>query len=172
MLLFSERVKLFENLHHEWFSNEHFWFDKKSEDDKYLSNKYFEHIKDSFDCDIENLKKENFDIQIGAIIAYDQIPRRFNRMSGISGIEYSDVYSKIAAEISLSILSEVCEKSHTYDSISIAEWCFILMPFRHLKDVPKIEKGIDFMLSKHNNVYITIRKIINVISKLKFCSFY
>ena len=155
-MLFSERVTLFQNLHREWFSNEQFWFDKKPEDDQYLSNKYFEHIKFAFDCDIENLKKQNIDARVGAIIAYDQLPRHFNRIFKITGVEYSNVYSKIAAEISLSIMAEVCGKSITYDNISIAEWCFILMPFRHLKDVSKIKKCIDFMLSKHNNVNISI----------------
>ena len=53
-------------------------------------------------------------------------------------------------------MTEVCGKTNTYDNISIAEWCFILMPFRHLKDVSKIEKCIDFMLSKQNNVYISM----------------
>ena len=156
MLLLSERFTLFENLHNEWFSNERFWFDKKPENDHYLSDKYFEHIKFAFDCDIENLKKQNMNVKIGAIIAYDQLPRHFNRIYNITSIEYSNVYSKIAADISLSIMAEVYGKTNLYDNISIAEWCFIFMPFRHLKEVSKIEKCIDFMLSKYNNVYISM----------------
>lgn len=156
MLLLSERVTLFKNLHKEWFSNKQYWFDKIPENDRYLSEKYFEYIKYSFKVDIENLQKESIDAQIGAIVAYDQIPRHFNRLSNITDVEYSNVYSKIAAEISLSIMSEVYEKTEKYDNINVAEWCFILLPFRHLKDTIKIQRSIDFMISKYNNPYISM----------------
>lgn len=153
---FTERAESFKNLHKEWFANKEFWFDKNPENDKYLTNKYFHNIKYAFGCDYEGLKKEDKEVQIGAIIAYDQIPRHFMRISNINDVSYPNIYSKIAAEISLTFMSDVYGNSSEYENISIAEWCFIFLPFRHLKDKIKIQRIIDFMVSKHNNPFISL----------------
>ena len=156
MLLLQERALQFKKLHNEWFQNRHFWFDKKLENDKYLTNKYFHDIKDTFEVDIEFLKQQDKEVQIGAIIAYDQIPRHFCRISKINDVSYSNIFSKIAAKISITFMSEVYGKTNEYNNITVAEWCFILLPFRHLKDNIKIQNSIDFMISKHNNPYISV----------------
>lgn len=156
-LSWTERTKLYKLLYEEWFANRQFWFDKNPENDKYLTYKYFHDIKFAFECDIESLKKESKEVQIGAIIAYDQIPRHFMRISNIEDESYPNIYSKVAAEISLTFMTNVYKNSPEYENISIAEWCFILLPFRHLNDKIKIKRSIDFMISKHNNPYISIK---------------
>lgn len=156
MLLLHERAVQFKKLHNEWFHNRHFWFDKKLENDRYLTDKYFHDIKDVFEVDIDYLKQQDKEVQIGAIIAYDQLPRHFCRISNISDVSYSNIFSKIAAQISITFMSEVYGKTNEYNDITVAEWCFILLPFRHLKDNIKIQNSIDFMISKHNNPYISV----------------
>lgn len=156
MLLLQERAVQFKKLHNEWFHNRHFWFDKKLENDRYLTDKYFHDIKDVFEVDIEFLKQEDKEVQIGAIIAYDQLPRHFCRISKINDVSYSNVFSKIAAKISITFMSEVYGKTNEYNDITVAEWCFILLPFRHLNDNIKIQNSIDFMILKHNNPYISV----------------
>ena len=153
----SQRRERFKLLHQEWFANKQFWFDKDPKNDQYLIDKYFHDIKFVFDCDMTSLKQESKEVQIGAIIAYDQIPRHFMRISDIKDISYANVYSKIAAEISLTFMTNVYGNCPEYENISIAEWCFILMPFRHLNRKIKIQRSIDFMISKHNNPYISMK---------------
>ena len=155
MLLLHEQVQLFKTLHKEWFENRQFWFDKNPEYDEYLVDKYFHHIKYNFEYDFNNFKHEDKEVHIGAIIAYDQIPRHFMRHANEDD-SYSIPYSKIAENISLTFMSEVYGKTPDYENISVPEWCFILLPFRHLKDNIKIKRSIDFMISKHNNPYISL----------------
>lgn len=142
----QENVPLFTKLYHEWFSNRKFWFDKNEMYDKYLSEKYFckisliEYEDDLFHEDVKTL--------IGAIIAYDQIPRHHKRINKIDSREYS----KIAAEVSLMLMSRLSADVVLYKSISAYEWCFILLPHRHIKDLDRINTIIRFVIEKHNNV--------------------
>jgi len=150
MMLLSERVELFEKLYNEWFQNKHFWLDNNLENDKYLTEKYFQRIKFMFECDIEYLKNKSIEAMIGAIIAYDQLPRRFNKLANITDISYSNIYSKIAANISLTILEEATVNNSKYNQLSTDEWFYICMPFRHLDDKTKIDKYSSFISKTYN----------------------
>jgi len=144
----------FIGLYHEWFANKHYWFDKKPEYDKYLSNKYFyaiEDIKEYHDETFDRFdKKECILIKIGAIIAFDQIPRHYNRINPKSGID-CNIYSEVAQEISLCLMKQLAQNKDLYDSIKAHEWCFILLPIRHLQDIYKVLGVIDFIIQRHNN---------------------
>ena len=142
---------LFEELHIEWFSNEQFWFEKKEQYDKYLVEKYYNFIKD-----ITNYKNElddqSINCRIGAIIAFDQIPRHYNRIVPIN----CDIYSCVAAKISSNLSINLSNSLDMYINVSAYEWCFIMLPFRHLYKSSKIDQIIEFMLDKYNNVNTSI----------------
>lgn len=150
MLLLSERVELFEKLYNEWFENKHFWSDDNIENDQYLTEQYFQRIKFMFECDIEYLRNSSVKAMIGAIIAYDQLPRRFHKLKNITDVSYSNIYSKIAANISLTILEEAIENNIKYNQLSTDEWFYICMPFQHLKDKTKIDKYSSFISKTYN----------------------
>lgn len=142
---------MFLDLYNEWFSNRCFWFDKVLENDKYLSGKYFnkieltEYTEDSYACySVKEL--------IGAIIAYDQIPRCHNRIQRIDRTSFS----LIAVDISVSLMTYLSTNIDAYKSVSAYEWCFILLPYMHINDREKINTIIRFVIEKHNNVETTI----------------
>lgn len=142
--------KIYTELYHEWFENEDKWFSKDPLFDKYISDKYFPHLsKDdvqSLSCD--NVNKEQL---IGSIIAFDQIPRHYNRICNVNCKEYTE----IARQISIVLMSQLYTNLELYNSITAKELCFIFLPFRHLYDVDKINMIIDFILNKHNNEFTT-----------------
>lgn len=141
-----ELKELFLELYTEWFENKKYWFDKKLDYDIYLSNKYWNFIKkyDKYDNELIN---EDKNIQIGAIIAFDQIPRHYNRIKNIDVIKYSN----IATDISTSLIDLSLLNSEIYNSISAHEWCFIFLPIRHINKINAIQNIIDFLIKKHNN---------------------
>jgi tRNA(Ile)-lysidine synthetase-like protein len=147
----DEMKEVFLELHKEWFANKQFWFDKNPEYDAYLSQKYFTKIEniDSNDLDLDNCSYETI---IGAIVAFDQIPRHHNRISSVD----CNKYSKIASDISstffgLVFLDRQNKDMNQYKNISAYEWCFILLPFRHLRIKPLINLSIDEMMVKYND---------------------
>lgn len=137
---------IFIELYNDWFANKQYWFDKKLEYDTYLSEKYFTKIKDNylFDLDVERNSK---DVVIGAIIALDQIPRHHNRISAID----CNSYSRVAADISTAFLECLNNDNQKYKSITANEWCFIMLPFRHLRIQAKINMMIDDAMVKYND---------------------
>jgi tRNA(Ile)-lysidine synthetase-like protein len=141
----------FEELHIEWFSNKQFWFEKKEENDKYLSEKYFHFIRNITEYKNE-LVDQSINCQIGAIIAFDQIPRHYNRIVSIN----CDKYSLVAAKISSNLNFNLGNSLDLYINISAYEWCFIMLPFRHLYKSAKIDKILEFMLDKYNNINTSI----------------
>lgn len=148
--------EVFVELHKEWFANKHFWFDKKPEYDAYLSEKYFTKIKNTELFDL-SLKNEANEIIIGAIIAFDQIPRHHNRISIVD----CDVYSKIASEIASTFMGSVYldrqdGNTKKYKNISAYEWCFIMLPFRHLRLKSLINMSIDEIMIKYNDIDTSI----------------
>lgn len=145
----NDMTEVFIELHKEWFANKQFWFDKNPEYDTYLSQKYFTKIKDIESIDIENVSNETI---IGAIVAFDQIPRHHNRISTVD----CNRYSKIASDISSTFLGYVFLDRHNkdatkYDNISAYEWCFIMLPFRHLRIKSLINMSIDEIMIKYND---------------------
>ena len=142
---------LFEELHIEWFSNKQFWFEKKQQYDKYLAEKYYHFIKDITEYKNE-LDEQPINCQIGAIIAFDQIPRHYNRIVSIN----CDIYSCVAAKISSNLSIYLSNSLDIYINVSAYEWCFIMLPFRHLCKSSKIDQIIEFMLDKYNNINTSI----------------
>ena len=138
---------IFRELYNEWFDNKQFWFDKKEEYDIYLSDKYFYHIKDISGYNDE-LVSDDSEVQIGAILALDQIPRHYNRV--YNGVD-CHTYSRVAADIALGLMGMLSTNIYAYDNISAYEWCFIMIPFRHINDIGKLNTIVRFMIEKHNN---------------------
>jgi tRNA(Ile)-lysidine synthetase-like protein len=139
----------FIELYHEWFANKHYWFDKKPEHDKYLSDKYFNDIQKitEYTDNVFDHETNCIEIKIGAIIAFDQIPRHYNRIHSID----CNKHSVVAQDISLCLMRQLSQNKELYDSISAYEWCFILLPIRHLQDIYKVLGVIHFIIQRHNN---------------------
>jgi tRNA(Ile)-lysidine synthetase-like protein len=135
----------FLQLYNEWFENKHYWFDKKEEYDKYLSDTYFHKIE-SIKTYNDELLSADTEIQIGAIIAFDQIPRHHNRIIEVDCF----AYSQVASDIALGLMSKLSTNIYTYGNISAYEWCFILLPFRHINDISRLNTIIRFIIEKHN----------------------
>lgn len=143
-------INHFHNIYDFWFKNKKMWFDKKEEYDREICDNFFEEIQKNKEVNIDTLCHDKR-TQIGAIIAYDQITRHYERLN-IGTIDCLE-YSKLAAEISIKYL-EFLECIYNIDiqkNITIDEWCFILMPFRHLNDIEKIQNSALFMISKYQN---------------------
>lgn len=137
----------FRALYKEWFANKSYWFDKNPETDKYLSEKYFFIIKNIHQYNGE-LKNEDIQTLIGAIIAFDQIPRHHKRLDTTINCA---TYTETAVNISLYLMIQCSENHDLYDSISAIEWCFILLPIRHTNNCHQIISIIDFIIKKHNS---------------------
>lgn len=136
---------LFATLYDEWFDNKKYWFSKNPEYDRYLADKYFVKVE-SFD---NELSTQPISVQIGAIIAFDQIARHYQRVYVTTSIDLY-CYSKLASEISLSLMEYLSTDLETYKRITAHNWCFILLPFRHIRDTNKINTIIKFLIEKHN----------------------
>jgi hypothetical protein len=61
------------------------------------------------------------------------------------------MYSHSAADIALGLMDMLSANIYAYDKISAYEWCFIMIPFRHINDISKLNTIIRFMIEKHNN---------------------
>lgn len=141
-------LELFNELYDDWFNNSKYWFCKnemQSIYDIFLSKKYFSKIK-YLSFTVDCLKNQDKKVYIGAIIAFDQIPRHHNRLENIDCNEFSD----FAKEISLFFMKEISDNKKILNSITAHEWCFILLPFRHVKDVNKVNYIIDFIHHKYS----------------------
>lgn len=136
--------EVFKELYTEWFSNKHFWFSKNLEIDRYLSEKYFNCIKDITSYSNE-LQDQDIAVLIGSIIAFDQIPRHHNRIENVDCFNYSNIASNISIEL-IVILST---NENLYNSIKAYEWCFIMLPHRHVNDKSKIITIIQFFIEKY-----------------------
>ncbi len=140
-MVYDELKETFIELYHEWFQNKKHWFDKNAAYDKYLSEKYFPSIKDIKVYQNE-LSNDDKYVQIGAIIALDQIPRHHNRLVEVD----VHMYSKIASDIAVSFISAILQDK--FQDISAHEWCFIFLPIRHVHDMSKIQMIIKFVIEK------------------------
>ena len=141
----NEYRDMYLQLYYEWFQNKSFWFEKNPENDIYLSNKYFPLVENKFDTNID-LTKEEISVQIGIILAYDQIPRHHNRIHPIDVNKYSEV----AANTTSCLIQHIVSDKEFFHEITANEWCFIMLPYRHLHNLRKIYKLIVFFIEKHN----------------------
>ena len=141
----NEYRDMYLQLYYEWFQNKSFWFEKNPETDIYLSNKYFQSVENKFDTNID-LTKEEISVQIGIILAYDQIPRHHNRIHPIDVNKYSEV----AANTTSCLIQYIVSDKEFFHEITANEWCFIMLPYRHLHNLRKIYKLIVFFIEKHN----------------------
>ena len=141
----NEYRDMYLQLYYEWFQNKSFWFEKNPETDIYLSNKYFPLVENKFDTNID-LTKEEISVQIGIILAYDQIPRHHNRIHPIDVNKYSEV----AANTTSCLIQYIVSDKEFFHEITANEWCFIMLPYRHLHNLRKIYKLIVFFIEKHN----------------------
>ncbi len=151
----SEFTGLFTELYTEWFDpeKENLWFNASSSDDIYLSNKYFISLNDySYNNELVN---QSINVQIGAILAFDQIPRHYQRTLNLNCNELVTTSSKLASEISISLMTKLSSNTDEYNKLKANEWCFILLPFRHLQDLNKLNTIVRFIIEKHNKYNIS-----------------
>jgi len=141
----NEYRNMYTELYKEWFENKLFWFEKNPDTDIYLSNKYFPSIENKLNIDM-NLPQEELSVLIGIILAYDQIPRHYNRIHPIDVNKYSEV----AANTTSALIQHILTDKEFFHEITANEWCFIMLPYRHLYNMRKIYKLITFFIEKHN----------------------
>jgi len=133
----EDHIDVILELYNEWFSNKKWWFNKNKENDIILANKYFKYVK--------NIKiNENGTTKylIGLIILLDQIPRHYNRVCDDNDRSDVDYYTRLACNI-----SDKFVMNDTNDILPY-EWCFILLPYRHIYNSDKITEIINFIICK------------------------
>jgi tRNA(Ile)-lysidine synthetase-like protein len=142
-------TRAYKDLYNEWFCNKTYWFEKIRDNDIYLSEKYFSIVENklNFKNDLKlYLKEQPLSVQIGIILAYDQIPRHHNRIHEIDCNKYSQVASKVTS----SLIEHLLTNTDLIQNITAYEWCFIMLPYRHIRNLRKIHKLITFFIEKHN----------------------
>jgi len=158
-------------LYDEWFSNKKLWFSKLYEYDLYLINKYYKHSEDfiSFIINYNYSEVSNKKILIGLILLLDQIPRHYNRIANKINIQY---YSYLAIKFSNIVIT-----NNDVYNLTIMDYCFVYLPYRHLNAYDKIHELLDFFINKYescqdddkhickNYIHTTINKIYKNISK-------
>jgi tRNA(Ile)-lysidine synthetase-like protein len=109
------------------------WFNANTNEDIYLTNKYgcLLGIKTSYDC--RNRKK-----LVGYIILHDQISRHVNRVHGNVDLSYHLKLALIASEYTI---------EYRLDTLSVADLCFVLLPYRHTNITSNIVHAIEIMWS-------------------------
>lgn len=104
----------------EWFDHPSWWFDATDENDRYITQKY-EHL-------LEGVKADPLE----KVIIYDQLPRHVLRnQSAAHVIEY---FLQKAVDIALDTIVD----EEYMNSLSCQQWCFMLLPLRHTKELPHI----------------------------------
>ena len=122
-------------LYYDWFNNENYWFDKKLNNDIYLTRKYYKYVNKIY---LENNLKQEL---IGAIILLDQIPRHYKRLNDNKlKVNYYSAKATLYSELVIKLYEKV---------LNIDELCFIYLPYRHIYDTDKIQ----FIINKFINIY-------------------
>lgn len=133
-------MEIFIELYNEWINNKDYWFSKNKDIDIYLTNKY---SLDILNIDLIEIKKFNIkEAFIGAIIAHDQLPFHYKRLDIIPD---NIIYIEKASKISDYLLNNNNKYNYTQN-----DYCFIYLPYRHLKNVDKINDIIKIFV----NLYI------------------
>jgi hypothetical protein len=143
--MLAEKAIIFKQLYNEWF-------EQTTIDYNYFVNKYFHDIKFAFEYDINSLKKYDKEVQIGFIIAYDQLSKPFCEKHNIDDISYSQIYSRIAEKMSITFLHD---DSYKYYDLNVQDWYYILMPFVHLDSKSNLKTGLEIMKLMYHNPYIS-----------------
>lgn len=138
-------MEIFIELYHELINNKDYWFSKNKDIDIYLTNKY---SLDILNIDLTEIKKFNIkEAFIGAIIAHDQLPFHYKRLNIISdNITYIEKASKISDYI-------LYDRKDIYNYTQ-NDYCFIYLPYRHLKNVDKINDIIKIFVNLYINADI------------------
>jgi tRNA(Ile)-lysidine synthetase-like protein len=106
-----------------WFSNQDMWFNTTPENDLYITNKFIELY--SNDIATSNLSHCE---SIALIILYDQITRHVYR------INLDDNKNIISDKLDKIIPFAKDFYENNKSNMSIEEFCFVMLPFRHKKD--------------------------------------
>ena len=133
------------NLYHDWFNNKSYWFQKNKDVDKYLCDKYLKYIENTKNI-IEYKEFYSKETLISCILLLDQIPRHYKRLYGAEGVEIDvDKYSEKATKLINYILSIYS------NGLCIDELSFILLPYRHIKNIQKIHEIVNIYINIYNN---------------------
>ena len=144
------------NLYNFWFTREDLWFNCSLNDDHFITVSFYYLLN-------LNLNPQNKNEFIECILLYDQLVRHFYRNK-----ELPKIYSDIAIKYSYHVI-----KSHLLNECTPQELVFVLMPYRHTKNVIKIEFCLDilqiFMQNDINNKYFQrfFKASIKSLTKLK-----
>jgi len=106
-----------------WFSHQDMWFNATPEDDLYIKNKFIElYSKDIVTSNLSRCES------IAYIILYDQITRHIYRLD-------TDNNNKIINDKLEEIIPFAKDfYENNKDNMSVEEYCFVMLPFRHKKD--------------------------------------
>lgn len=133
------------NLYHDWFNNKSYWFQKNKDVDKYLCDKYLKYIENTKNI-IEYKEFYSKETLISCILLLDQIPRHYKRLYDTEGVEIDvDKYSEKATKLINYILSIYS------NGLCIDELSFILLPYRHIKNIEKIHEIVNIYINIYNN---------------------
>ena len=106
-----------------WFSHQDMWFNAIPEDDLYIKNKFIElYSKDIVTSNLSRCES------IAYIILYDQITRHIYRL------DTNDNKKIINDKLEEIIPFAKDFYENNKDNISVEEYCFVMLPFRHKKD--------------------------------------
>ena len=136
---FTEKLSDF---HDFWFKQEKHWFSQSDKFDDLVLSKYghllnYEKLLSIYKglkhiiCD--NKRKE----YIGALLVCDQLIRHKYRMDDINSKSIVEKFTILASKI-----SDKIERTIVFHLGTPAEQCFILLPWRHLNNVAKMNESI------------------------------
>lgn len=109
----------------EWFEHPSWWFDATEQNDAYITEKY-EHLLKGSESSI------SVKVPLEKVIIYDQLPRHvFRNQSAAHVIEY---FLQKAVDIALDTIVD----EEYMNNLSCQQWCFMLLPLRHTKELPHI----------------------------------
>lgn len=121
--LIEELIELIQ-LKNWWLLSSNIWFDSTKSYDIDITIKYSDLIKSNFD---EEIIIKNKELGIGYIILHDQITRHIARVKNYSNNYILDNLNKVLGFVK-KFYSKYCNDLEGF------EFCFVLLPLRHLND--------------------------------------
>jgi len=120
----------------DWFTHPLWWFNATAEDDQYLTEKYHSL------CNEPILNNGTLKEKIGWVLVHDQLIRHVVRHHQLDSVLIQKHLSH-AIDLSHQIIEEaecIHEEKLTKGQLSWKEWCFVMLPFRHGKQIHRIDE--------------------------------
>ncbi len=158
---------------HEWFLHSNFWFNQSDEFDKYINNKYkhllqkekmYKILKEEFSLD-------KYETYLGCLLICDQLVRHIYRNPNENEKKIINTYTLCASNFTNLIID-----NKLFEISSPEQQCFILLPWRHLNNIEKMEKSLIMIkeerIKNDHSIYkrfykATIQKLANLNNDLQ-----